>query len=224
MVATVFANGNNLIVADDIVRRAITCEMDAKCELPEERPFDIDIKAHAHANRGAIVAAALTILRAWHLAHAAGTNVDVFPFGSFEEWSHRIRKPLVWLGETDPVKTIEKARSNDPNRGKHLAVVVQWNKHLGDLSAFTLGQITERAMTAAYPPQPQDRESEPQTPDPDFLAALLAVAASKDGKGVSPERLGRWLRSVEGRFRDAKVLRNDGIIHGATLWRLQRCK
>ena len=62
------ATGNGLIVKGDLIRRSVVGRLDPKCEQPELRAFDYDPIADAKANRGEIVAAALTMLRAYHVA------------------------------------------------------------------------------------------------------------------------------------------------------------
>ena len=109
--ATLFATGNNLVLAGDLTRRALRCAMDAKCERPELRSFNVNAVEAARQQRGGLVAAALTVLRAWHVA---GDRLNLSTFGSFEEWSHRIRAPLVWLGKVDPCETLAEIRENDP--------------------------------------------------------------------------------------------------------------
>jgi hypothetical protein len=71
--ATVLATGNNLQIAGDLTRRALMCSLDARCEHPERRHFNWDAKDVAKAQRGRLVPAALTILRAWH---AVGTLIE----------------------------------------------------------------------------------------------------------------------------------------------------
>jgi putative DNA primase/helicase len=87
------ATGNNLAVAADLTRRAIICSMDAQCERPELRRFEIDIFKKVRAERGQVVAAVLTILRAWHVRKPQ--DVAVPYLGSFEEWAFRICGPLI---------------------------------------------------------------------------------------------------------------------------------
>jgi hypothetical protein len=60
----IFANGNNLVLVGNLVRRALLCSMDAKVERPELRTFNIDAKNMARANRARLIVATLTILRA----------------------------------------------------------------------------------------------------------------------------------------------------------------
>jgi hypothetical protein len=126
--ATLFATGNNLEIAGDLVRRCLLCTMDAGMERPELRVFTTNAIEQARAGRGELVAAALTILRAWHVS---GETSSATPLGSFEDWSQRIRGALLWLGCADPCDTITKVRSSDPEREALVAVIEQWRIHLG---------------------------------------------------------------------------------------------
>jgi putative DNA primase/helicase len=69
--ATCFANGNNIQIAEDLVRRTIQCRMDANMESPETRQFKRDPLARVLAHRGHYVAAILT----WTLALLRGAGV-----------------------------------------------------------------------------------------------------------------------------------------------------
>ena len=62
---TVFANGNNLRVGADAVRRTIQCALDARMESPETREFVVDPVAMVLADRGKYIAACLTLARAY---------------------------------------------------------------------------------------------------------------------------------------------------------------
>jgi hypothetical protein len=62
--ATVFATGNNLTIAGDLTRRALLGALDARCEHPERRSFEFDPIAVARTERGRLVVAAMTVLRA----------------------------------------------------------------------------------------------------------------------------------------------------------------
>jgi hypothetical protein len=202
--ALFFANGNNLVIVGDLVRRTLMGRMDAKCERPETRTFSENIVEVAYARRGELVVAALTILRAWYLARERGEASSVAPLGGFEQWSVRVRDALVWLGCGDPCETIVKVRGKDPEQEVLEAVVMQWKDHLGIDKPHTVANVIERAINIR-----------------DFWNALLAVAESRSGGGViSNERLGRWLRKIEGKFAGGLRLLQDGSLKGYTLWRL----
>jgi len=202
--AAIFATGNNLTVRSDATRRVLMCTMDAKCERPETRTFSTDALAIALAERPHLVAAALTVLRAWHAADQGEEGAKLDPLGSFPDWEQRIRQPLVWLEQADPGVTIDELRKNDPERLDHYAVLVQWLQKLGPRNNHTVQQAIERAEV-----------------DSDFHAALMAVAAGS-GTNISNMRLGRWLRRVEGKVIGGYSLRRVGMRDGYPVWSLYK--
>ena len=144
--ALFMVNGNNLIIANDLTRRTLLGQLDAGMERPETRTFKRKVDVVAREHRGELVAAALTFLRAWHVAYAAGTRINIEPMGSFEEWSHRIRCPLLWLDRTDPCDSIKTIRENDPLRSLLNAVLVQWKETLGTVNSFTVQEVIDKAI------------------------------------------------------------------------------
>jgi hypothetical protein len=200
--ATIFATGNNLVIAGDATRRALLSAMDAGLERPETRVFSSNVIDVVRQRRGELVAAALTVLRAWH---SAGERIGLSPFGSFEEWSYRIREPLVWLGQIDPCETLPDVRKSDPRRDDLIAVLMQWELHLGTDCQHTMREVIERAVNA-----------------PTFYTALMSVAGSRSGQSVSNERLGRWLKRIQGKIANGLVLVQEGIQDGYPIWTLRR--
>ena len=198
--ATLFATGNNLMLAGDIIRRALRCSMDAKCERPELRSFSVNAIDFAKQQRGGLVIAALTVLRAWHVA---GEHISLSTFGSFEQWSRRIRAPLVWLGKTDPCETIAEIRDNDPYRAALVAVIEQWKAYLQLGTKYSVQEVIERAVNV-----------------PSFYTALMNVANSRSGQAISNDRLGRWLKGVQGKMVGNLTLQSTGKKDGYPLWAL----
>ena len=82
MNATIFATGNNLVIAGDLTRRCLLGSLDAKVERPELRHFNVDPIEEAHSRRSELVVAALTILRAWHVAQQAGSASTSSPMAA----------------------------------------------------------------------------------------------------------------------------------------------
>jgi putative DNA primase/helicase len=142
-------NGNNLIIANDLTRRTLLGQLDAGMERPETRTFKCRVDLIAQEHRGMLVAAALTFLRAWHVAYAAGVRINIEPLGSFEEWSHRIRSPLLWLDRADPCDSIKTIRENDPLRSLLTAVLIQWEIALRTVDAFTVQEVIDIATRRA---------------------------------------------------------------------------
>jgi hypothetical protein len=127
------------------------------------------------------------------------------PFGSFEEWSYRIREPLMWLGHVDPNETLLDVRKSDPQRDALIAVLMQWELHLGMGHKHTVQEVIERAINA-----------------PTFYTALISVAAARTGQSISNISLGRWLKRVEGKIANGLTLLQDGIDCGYPLWKLDK--
>ena len=106
-----FATGNNITFTRDMVRRGLVCNLETLDERPELRRFNRNTLRQAAANRATYVAAGLTIMRAYL---TAGAPEVCGPFGSYAEWSTMVRSPLVWLGEPDPVASVDKTQAEDP--------------------------------------------------------------------------------------------------------------
>jgi hypothetical protein len=109
-----YASGNNLRLKDDVTRRVLLIRIDRREEQPEKHryhghPFDDVLR-----RRGRYLWACLTLVRAYIVAgkpERQGWIGD--PFG---QWSDLVRSSLMWLGEADPVATMDAVRENDPAR------------------------------------------------------------------------------------------------------------
>ena len=183
----VFATGNNVGLAGDMVRRGLLIDLEALEERPELRVFRHDALARAGADRARYVAAALTIVRAYL---AAGAPEVCGPFASYAQWSKTARAPLVWLGEPDPTDSIEEIRNEDPVLSDIREFFGLWPTYMTLDTTYTTPRIIEIAEEDARRPGNFNT--------PDLRNFLLKVAAAKTG-GVSPERLSRWLRTISGR-------------------------
>ena len=110
------ATGNNVVIAGDLTARAIVCTLDPECERPEERRFKLNLHEWVPAHRGELVAAALTIVRAY-LAAGEPQKGKLPNFARFEDWSRFVREPLVWLGMADPCLTRKRIEEQRPYPG-----------------------------------------------------------------------------------------------------------
>lgn len=135
---TWLATGNNLILQGDMTRRVIPCQLDPQCERPEERRFNRNLHEWIPPNRPALVAAALTALRAY--IAAGKPRQAIAPFGSFEDWSDTVRSALVWLGEADPNLGRSRLETTDPIRAKLRGLLLAW------YSAFKTAPATAKEL------------------------------------------------------------------------------
>jgi putative DNA primase/helicase len=199
---TLFATGNNVRVVGEVVRRALTCNLDARVERPEFRQFDFDPIDRVLADRGAYVAAALTIVRAYRAAPAGAVNVR--PLGGFNAWSAMVREPLIWLGEHDPVASMETARAADPERAAAYELVRRWKKVIGPHKKVTARDIINKAN--------ETRGGSAQHRFPQFRALLVEHAGRTRGDDIDAKRLGLWLRRLHGKVYGK--LRIQQVAHG----------
>jgi hypothetical protein len=186
----VYATGNNITFKGDMIRRGLVCNLEAQDERPELRQFQDDALDLVAADRGAYVAAALTIVRAYLIA---GAPAVCPPLGSYSAWSTMVRSPLVWLGELDPVISMDGLRDEDIELANIREFFVLWMEYDLDLDTpYLTTTIIEEAVAAPPANYWGPRE---------FKPFLLRVAAARGDPGkISADRLGLWLRRISGRI------------------------
>ena len=184
------ANGNNLQFREDMSTRAIMCAMDAKMEQPEKRVFAVDLRIEVPRRRGELVAAALTVLRAYVVAGRPGAG-DLEPFGRFEQWSALVRGALVWAGEADPCATRANVAVGDSAREELAVLVEAWEKAFGVGQHVKARELVRRADTF----QGDGGQGA------DGLAEALRAACPR---GVNAHSVGLYLGKRAGRFVGAR--------------------
>jgi len=177
---TAFANGNNIRVVGDLVRRTLTSHLNANMEEPETRTFDFDPIDKVKANRGAYLAAVFTIVRAYMAAGCPKQDAEAF--AGFDPWSRMVRLPLMWLGLKDPVSSTKEARLLDPQRGDLRERIGAYVKHMGVRQPFTAAALTKKAMETTS----GARGIVPAYPE-------LFEALSRDGRSVTVKSVTRKL-------------------------------
>ena len=126
---TLMVTANNLDIRGDLRRRVLLVSMDAGVERPELVHFAKELLAEISAQRGELVRAALTIIRAYLASDRQGVNIP--PFGSFERWSLWCRQPLVWLGGEDPLLASQSLREQDPDLAIQRQFFSTWVERFG---------------------------------------------------------------------------------------------
>lgn len=127
--AFVVLTGNGLSVSEDLARRFLSIELDAGSESPEARKFTGDILAEVSGRRKELLAAALTI---WRWGRQTPGLEAGLPLGSFEQWCHWIRDPLLALGCVDPAQRVSEAKERDGRRELVGEVYSTWWAHHGN--------------------------------------------------------------------------------------------
>jgi Primase C terminal 2 (PriCT-2) len=182
----ILATGNNLTVAGDMTTRTLISRLDAGIEQPETRRFDVDLKVEVPRRRPEIVAAGLTVLRAFDAAGRPGLS-DLEPYGRFEDWSNLVRGALVWLGEPDPCDTRSFITERDPVRADLGALVVAWHNCIGDKTG-TAQDIVSKSVNNGN----------------EALALALAAVMPR---GVTTKGLSSYLSDYDGRIIDGRCIR-----------------
>jgi hypothetical protein len=190
--ALIVATGNNLAILGDLKRRVVMIRLDAGVERPEHRRFDFDHLAAVASQRGEIIRGALTIVSAY-LSAGAPPIVGLHPFGGFEMWDRMVRRLLVWLGLTDPLKTSEALREADPDLEATRLLFGAWHAKFGR-QPQTAAEVVSAGM--ATTPMSGDYL------DPELRDALQIICAEKPNS----RRLGLWLRAHRDRIADGLSL------------------
>lgn len=182
--ALFIANGNNLEFREDMSTRAILCVMDARMERPETRPFEVDLRVEVPRRQGELVAAALTVLRAFVVEGRPGLD-KLETFGRFEEWSDLVRGALVWAGEADPCDTRRLVAVGDSAREELVVLVDAWQAAVGIGKEVTAQNLID---TAGHP---MDGDGGDET----LRAALEGICPNR----LTAKALGKQLRPFLGK-------------------------
>ncbi len=187
---TWLVNGNNVRLGGDLPRRAVWIRIDPKHARPWERSGfrHPQLLRWVAQHRGEIVAALLTMARAWHVAGRPTSEPSI---GSFESWSEVIGGILAFAGVPGFLENrndmLEQADEDAP---EWEAFLLAWQDEFGD-EAVTTAQVADRLDAALAA---------------DLRAALpghLADALTNKAKSFT-RRLGRALAAVQDRrFNDA---------------------
>jgi hypothetical protein len=180
--AFVAVTGNGLSVTEDLARRIIYCELDARCEDPELRPFAAGFLDEIMRKRPELLTAILTIWR-----YGRQNNPDIErgkPLGSFETWAEWCRDPLLALGCRDPVERIELFKSKDPQRQRVAELFRTWWACHGS-KPITVNDLAQ-SVKAIVDPQMRGRQ---------YLAVAISRLAGTRAAGfvlLRQASAGRW--------------------------------
>ncbi len=223
---TIYCTGNNIVIVGDLCRRTVTARLNAKIENPQYKQYQGDPITTILENRGAYIAACLTICRAYVVAGRPGLLPRL---ASFEGWSDTVRSPLVWLGQADCVASMEMTRAEDPQRAALSDVLTAWGNAvtIGKGGRVTLAVLVEMAseMTSTG----NNYGATPELLRPELNAALrAAVALGGAGSGgqftpkLDSVTLGRWCKANKERIVDGVYLMNQPSIKGVATWWIER--
>jgi hypothetical protein len=131
VLCTWMATGNNVHASKEIIRRIVRVRMDARMEHPNERRGfrHPNLSGWARQNRPILVAAALTLCRAWLAAGAPAGEVSL---GSFESWASVVGGILEVAGVPGFLGNVRELREEvNPADARWRDFVAAWGREFG---------------------------------------------------------------------------------------------
>ncbi len=219
--ATWYATGNNIEYNGDTIRRVVPIRIESDLEKPEERTGfrHQNLLAWIRQDRGRLIAAALTILRAYHVAGRPDQRLTTW--GSYEAWSAAVREPIVWAGLVDPADAREElAEQSDREAGALRALLAGWEEIAGD-DGMTIAEVFRRLEANTIANRIDDgRFGHEPLKWTDLRAAIAEVSGAPLGKLPGPRSFGMRLHHLRGRVVGGK--RFTARDHdGMKVWRVE---
>lgn len=207
-----FATGNNVQLAGDMIRRVLHIRMESAEENPETRTnfTHPDIRDYVRENRGALLAAGLTILRGYM---AAGCPKQALAaWGSYEDWTRIVRGSCVWAGLADPGETrLGLAQSVDREGGALDGLLRGLMEMFPGGSKITVMEVMKRLNDPLF--------SDSWT---DLRRAVMELATDGAGR-LSGKILAVKFRNFRGRVSDGLRLEMEGEGRKCgNLWKVEK--
>jgi len=206
--ATWIATGNNLRLGGDMPRRCYWIRLDAQVARPWTRTDfrHMPLIPWAQEHRGGLLAAVLTLARAWYAAGRPAADVSLL--GSFEEWCATVGGILKFAGIDGFLGNLDLMHTEADEESQQWELfLTAWHQFYGD-APVTVAELAFGIKNGCV-------NLGAALPDELFLALGSDEARfhRKLGQALS-ERVGR-------RYGDAGLhLERAGISHHATLWRV----
>ena len=207
---TWLATSNNATLGKDTPRRTVPIRIEPECERPEQRGGfrHVHLEEWVTAERPRLAAAALTLIRAWHVAGRPAVPLPIM--GSYEVWSDTVRQIVVWLGLPDPLLAQQLAiEAGGDTDHDELEALVEGLEELTQVRPLTAGEILA-ALNVPFGTQP-----------PALKATLLERWPTAQGDLPSAKTLSRKLAQFKSRVVKGRSIRCE--YHQGTLrWRVSK--
>jgi putative DNA primase/helicase len=215
---TFLVNGNNLVIEGDLSTRTVKSSLDPGTERPEEKHFNLNLHEYVPANRGQLAVDCITIVRAY-IAAGEPLRGTITNYARFEDWSRRVREPLIWLDMADVCETRKGIEENDPKRSELIQLLTAWNENYPGEGA-TVGEAIKLATGEPYHSRGQP-EPAADTERRQRLADALREVSDKKGGGSDGQAVGHFIRANEGTRRNGMRFVKVGVSHNVARWKVE---
>jgi putative DNA primase/helicase len=209
-----FLSGNNVSPYKDAHRRWLVAGLLSDLEHPEERS-DLqipDLRQYLCQHRGALVVAALTILRAYTLA--GRPTHGWAPLGSFETWDPIVRGAIWFASGLDCCQTRREAADDSSERQNTIALLQGWRELPGGKDGGKGITVTRAIAMTAPDPYMEASESAYQT----LFNALIQYG--RDGRLATSRSLGNHIKGLKNSIFGGLKFVENGKEHQAVLWKV----
>jgi hypothetical protein len=194
-----YASGNNLGLRGDALRRVVPIRLESAHDRPEERTDykEKNLLDYVRRERGRLVAAALTIARAYVVAGRPDQGLKPM---DYPDWCRVVRDALAWCTGGDPCKARAELVASDEEMAQRRLLVAGFEelmKHR-ERDHFTVAEMVKQ-VTDRFIPDP--------------LLHSLFMDWGQDGKMATAKAIGKQLSKVRRRPIDGKCFdRTDTAI------------
>lgn len=202
--AVFIATGNNVELLGDLTRRVCHIRLESMHERPEQRSDfkHPDLLPWVRAEAPRLAKAALTILRAYHVAGRPAQKVQ--PWGSYEGWNRLVSHALVWVGMADPNEARQELVEAADTERLSLA------SFLSEFRKYATWGATARDLV-------DDIETAPSS-HAKVRDALYELVPPYKGKPPSALQVGKKFSAVKGRVAGGMRLVSDIGPDGVSKW------
>lgn len=193
--------GNNLHPTGDMARRVLIARIDPISDAPFLRCFAMDPAKYCLANRQAMLAAALTLLR-YHFGVCGAERRGQGNTASFEEWDRMVRQPVLRVHSDvapgyfgDVAEIFHASLANDPSHDATVQLLRAIAELVGTGNYATAATLNEKARAGYGGFGPAETAGER------FWEALNELVPGKHGNWTV-KALGRVLDNRNGTVAD----------------------
>jgi len=192
-------SGNNVGPKDDMRRRVVTINLDPKCATPSTISYTGSPVEIVRKNRGAYVAAVLTIVQAW--IKNGKPRSPVKSIASYGAWSDYCRQTLMWLGLPDPATSLLDQVTHDPDSDPLAELLHAWKAVFGT-SATTVRKVIQTVAESQV-----------------TLDKALRECMGNERGPINPTKFGWFLKKHAGRVVDGLRFAEDSA-DGRKAWKV----